>query len=91
MDNNHLDHEEKKILDAIEEGDWAAVKPTRTELQYYAKIAKNTLRKNKRLNIRISELDFNGIKAKAAEEGTPYQTLIASVIHKYASGRLTSR
>jgi predicted DNA binding CopG/RHH family protein len=28
------------------------------------------------------------MQARAAEEGLPYQTLIASVLHKYASGRL---
>lgn len=90
MPKNNLSREEKKILNAIEKGDWDAVKPSRAELQHYAQIARNTLRKNMRLNIRISKMDLNGIKAKAAEEGAPYQTLIASIIHKYATGRLSS-
>jgi predicted DNA binding CopG/RHH family protein len=51
-------------------------------------IAKNTLRKDQRMNIRISKADLNRIKAKAAEEGIPYQTLVASIIHKYVSGKL---
>jgi len=30
------------------------------------------------------------LQAKAAQEGLPYQTLIASVLHKYVSGRLVN-
>lgn len=51
-------------------------------------MAKETLKKNKRINIRVSERDLEGVQKKAIEEGLPYQTLIASVIHKYVSGRL---
>jgi predicted DNA binding CopG/RHH family protein len=43
------------------------------------------------LNIRVSKSDINAIKVKALQEGIPYQTLIASVLHKYAKGRLTER
>ncbi len=88
MAKNKLDREEREILNAIEKGDWEAVKPSRAELQHYREIARNTLRKDERLNIRISRMDLSGIKARAAEEGPPYQPLIASLIHKYASGRL---
>ena len=52
----------------------------------YAEIARNTLRKDQRMNIRISRTDLNGIRAKAAEEGIPYQTLVAGLIHKYVAG-----
>lgn len=90
MKKYRLDREEQEILDAIENGRWELVKPQRSELQRYAQIAKNTLRKSERMNIRISRADFNRIKAKAAEEGIPYQTLVASIIHKYVSGYLKS-
>lgn len=88
MEKYKLEKEEKEILDAIESGEWELVKPTRAELNYYAEVAKNTFRKDQRMNIRISRADLNRIKAKAAEEGIPYQTLVASIIHKYASGNL---
>ncbi len=88
MKKYQLDSEENEILDAIESGRWELVKPKRSELQRYAQIAKNTLRKGQRMNIRISKADFNRIKAKAAEEGIPYQTLVASIIHRYVSGNL---
>ena len=90
MTKYRLDREEQEILDAIENGRWELVKPKRSELQHYARIARNTLRKSQRMNIRISIADLNRIKAKAAEEGIPYQTLVASIIHKYVSGNLKS-
>ena len=88
MKKYKLNKEEEEILDAIENGEWELVGLKQAALDHYAVIAKNTLRKNKRLNIRLSEADINNIKVKAAEEGMPYQTLIASIIHKYATGRL---
>ncbi len=90
MKINRLDQEEREILDAIEKGEWELVKPEREELLHYAQIAKNTLRKDQRMNIRISKRDLTHIKAKAAQEGIPYQTLVASIIHKYAAGSLRS-
>ena len=64
------------------------VKPRRAELSRYAQIARNTFRKDQRMNIRISKADMDRIKTRAAEEGLPYQTLVASIIHKFASGNL---
>jgi hypothetical protein len=49
---------------------------TRWELQRFSQIARNTLRKDQRMNIRISKADLNRIKARAVEEGIPYQTLV---------------
>ena len=88
MKKYKLDNEEGEILDAIENDQWELVKPKKAELEHYAEIARNTFRKDQRMNIRISKADLNRIKARAAEEGIPYQTLVASIIHKYASGNL---
>lgn len=88
MKKYKIGKEESEILDAIENDQWELVKPKKAELDYYAEIARNTFRKDQRMNIRISKADLNRIKAKAAEEGVPYQTLVASIIHKYASGSL---
>jgi len=88
MKKYKLEKEETEILDAIETGEWGMVKSKSPELDYYSEIARNTLRKDQRMNIRISKADLSRIKAKAAEEGIPYQTLVASIIHKYASGGL---
>ena len=85
-----LDAEEREILNAIEEGKWELVKPGKPELARYVEVAKNTLRKDQRMNIRISKTDLTRVKAKAAEEGVPYQTLVTSIIHKYVSGSLAA-
>jgi len=43
---------------------------------------------DRRVNIRLSSMDLSDIRVKASEEGIPYQTLIASVLHKFVTGRL---
>ena len=54
----------------------------------YAKYAKNTLKKDQRIGIRISKQDLIGIQSKAVDEGIPYQTLVTSLVHKYVTGHL---
>ena len=80
----HLDKEESEILNAYESGMLKKAKPSLSLIE----AAKATLKKNKNINIRITENDLNSIKMKAAREGLPYQTLIGSLLHKYASGYL---
>jgi predicted DNA binding CopG/RHH family protein len=54
----------------------------------YSRYTKATFRKDRRLNIRLSSRDLEAIQKRALAEGLPYQTLISSLLHKYASGRL---
>ena len=82
--NIDLDEYEKEILEAYESGKLKPSKP-RTD---YQTIARNTMKKNRKINIRISENDLSALQRKAAREGIPYQTLIGSVLHKYVSGFL---
>jgi predicted DNA binding CopG/RHH family protein len=86
-----LDQEEKEILEAYEQGDLKTVKDFKKESKMIRQAAGNTLRKDRRVNIRLANRDLDGIRAKAAEEGIPYQTLIASILHKFVSGRLMTR
>ena len=79
---------EAEILRSFEKGKWKPVKNLKKELTAYSEAATATLLKNKRVNIRISAIDLEGLQAKAAAEGLPYQTLMASVLQKYVSGRL---
>jgi predicted DNA binding CopG/RHH family protein len=51
----------------------------------------NTLKKDKRINLRLTQKDYHQIQIKAIEEGIPYQTLISSIVHKYLNGSLTPR
>ncbi len=86
-----LDAEEKDWLESVERGEWKTVDNLEEEKAMLREAARNTLRKNKRINIRLSAKDLGDIQTVAAEEGIPYQTLISSIIHKYASGNLIDR
>jgi predicted DNA binding CopG/RHH family protein len=79
---------ERAILDSFEEGEWHSVPDLKDEIARYASSAAATLTKDKRINIRLSSRDLEDIQTRAAGEGMPYQTLIASVLHKYVSGGL---
>ena len=79
-----LDDYENEILEAYENG---SLKPSKSEVDYKV-IARNTMKKNRKINIRLSENDLSALQRRAAREGIPYQTLIGSILHKYASGLL---
>ena len=79
---------EKDILDAYEKGELKSTSPSKTKLAKFKAAASATFLKEKRINIRLSTPDLMDIQARALEEGMPYQTLIASVRHKFVSGRL---
>lgn len=83
-----FDREEKRLLSSVERGEWRPIRAVAQALARHATYAQNALRKDSRINIRISRMDLEGIRAKALQEGIPYQTLIASILHKYVSGRL---
>lgn len=79
---------EEDILTSFEKGEWQSVPNLKDEIARYAATAAAALTKDKRINIRLSSRDLEDVQTRAAEEGMPYQTLIASVLHKYVSGRL---
>lgn len=83
-----LDREEFELEKEIERGEWKPVPNLENEIKKYQKYAHYTLNKNKKINIRISDWDYEKIKIKAVQEGLPYQTLISSIIHKYLTGQL---
>lgn len=83
-----LDHYERGILRAYERGALVSARPTKAQVRALRGAARVTFLKSRRVNIRLSAADLMDIQARAYEEGVPYQTLIASVLHKYVSGRL---
>lgn len=87
MAKEKLDKYEKEILDSYEKGEWRDVENMDEVIKKHSQYADETFKKNKRVNIRLSQKDINLIKIKAMEEGIPYQTLMASVLHKFASGK----
>lgn len=82
---------EQEILDAYESGELVSERPSKTEKDKFKVAAQATFVKDRRVNIRLASPDLMDIQARALEEGIPYQTLIASVLHKYVSGRLIEK
>lgn len=86
-----LDNEEKEILEALERNEMKPNSPSKKELAAIKAIAENTLKKDRRVTIRLYDHDLKGIQKKALEKGMPYQTLISSMIHQYVEGDLVER
>ena len=83
-----IDPFESEILEAFDKGQLQSV-ATKSELAKFKAAARATGTKDKRVNIRLSAGDLSDIQVKALEQGMPYQTLIASVLHKYVTGVLS--
>jgi len=84
----YLDKEEKELAASLENDAWIS-DLTLNDKNKYREYARYSLNKQKRINIRMSERDLKKIRAKAIEEGIPYQTLITMLIHKYNEGKLS--
>ena len=82
---------EKEILRSYDQGKWSPIANRKAEIGRYHSYARDALQKSKRINIRLSPQDLEGMQQRAIQEGMPYQTLVASVIHKFVTGRLVER
>ena len=85
------DHEELEILQAWEAGALKPVADMAEQVKAHRVTADATFKKDQRLNIRISSRDLRSLQARALEEGVPYQTFAASLLHKFVSGHLVNR
>jgi predicted DNA binding CopG/RHH family protein len=83
-----LNKEESDLMKSLENDEWQSVKDLKQQKKAAVEAARNTLKKDKRINLRLSQKDYHEIQIKAVEEGIPYQTLISSIIHKYLNGSL---
>jgi predicted DNA binding CopG/RHH family protein len=86
-----LTQEEKGLLDSVEKGEWKRIPNFTREAVRYRDAARATLRKDKRVNIRMAERDLIRFQKTAVHEGLPYQTFISSILHKYINGRLIEK
>ena len=86
-----LDKEEKDILDSYERGEWKSVKNLKEEIEKHKGYARQTFKKNKRVNIRISSMVLDELQTRAVEDGMPYQTLISSILHRFVTGKLIEK
>ena len=81
-----LDKDEQELLDSVERGEWKSVKNLKGEIKRHQQYARNTLKKDRRVNIRVSSKDLEELQSIAVADGIPYQTLISSVLHRYVNG-----
>ena len=88
MSDLKLTPEELELLASYENEEWQSVKNIEEQKEAYQAYARATFRKDKRINIRISEKDLLALQKRAIREGIPYQTLVSSVLHKYVTGAL---
>lgn len=91
MSNLKLQQDELELLASYEAEEWKSAKKIGEQKEKYRVYARATFSKDKRVNIRIASKDLIGLQKRAMREGIPYQTLIASVLHKYANGILVER
>lgn len=80
-----LDAAEEKMLANFERGKFPRTKNVKKELARYRSYAKASLNQMRNINIRLPERDLQKLKAKAAQKGLPYQTLVSSVLRQYTS------
>jgi predicted DNA binding CopG/RHH family protein len=86
-----LTKEEKELSKSFDRGEWKPVSNVKEEARRHQAYARAQLQKDKRVNIRLSSLDLQGLQRRALEEGIPYQTLMASILHKFVMGGLVEK
>jgi predicted DNA binding CopG/RHH family protein len=85
---SRLDKEEQEILDAFDTGDLKLSPDSEDRKLRHQQYVEAMFKKDARINIRLSSKDLRGLQKKALAEGIPYQTFLASILHKYVEGRL---
>ena len=88
---NNLTNEERDILESFEKGEWKSVPNIEKRKKDLKQYSRATLRKDKRVNIRISERDLKELQRQAVHEGLPYQTFISSILHKFVNSNILKR
>jgi len=86
-----IEQEEREILEAFERGELQSLPDKEAELKKHRAYAASTFKSDKRVNIRLSSRDLTALQKQALTEGISYQTLMASILHKYVNGQLTEK
>ncbi|TVQ36520.1 MAG: antitoxin [Spirochaetaceae bacterium] len=87
----YLDEEERQLIESLDRGDWNSIDDLEEAKSEARRYAEATLRKDQRMNIRMTERDLRNLKIRAAEDGLQYQTLVTMILHKYVTGQLVER
>ena len=83
-----LTSEDMEMISALESGGYEAIDNENAEIERYAKIFRESGKKVKRVNIRMTEWDLEKAQSMAMRQGLPYATLLTSILHRYFTGQL---
>jgi predicted DNA binding CopG/RHH family protein len=86
-DPEYYDDEEREIMEEVKRGVYVPASNLEQRKKELKQAAINTLKK-KPITIRVQQLDIMKLKQIGEKQGIPYQTLISSILHRYATGRL---
>jgi len=86
-----LDKKEQELLESFENGEWVRGANPEAEIKRHQQYVRNTLKKDKRVNIRLSSKVLEELQVAAVRQGIPYQTLMTSILHRYVHGSLVDK
>ncbi len=83
-----LDSFEAKLMKDIDDGAFVQSKNQDISKDFFKEAVKTykSLQGSKRITIRINTMDLINLKARAKNQGMPYQTLMNTVLKKYIAG-----
>ncbi len=88
----YIDEEEKELMESLESMEVSKLKPpTNEERAELRTAAKDFIKSNTKMNIRIDPFELERIKEQAEQAGLKYQTFIKSILHRYITGQLVEK
>ncbi len=92
MAKQYLDKEEQDFIEAFKTIDFDKVAPpSESDQRIFKAAAKNFVKKETKMNIRIDPFELEKIKEYASNEGLKYQSFVKSILHKYITGQLVEK
>ena len=83
--------EELEIVDYVENENPKSIPDAKAKIEKIKSAVTDKYTKRKAIHIKVLESDLERLKARALEEGMPYQTLLNSVLHKCITGQLVDK
>jgi hypothetical protein len=87
MDSNKLKMDRRGILPGFADGRYESG-PQYDPAEFAKSPLEDPMRRDNRVNIRVSGNDMSELHREALAEGLPLQSLLAQIVHLYATGQL---
>ena len=86
-----MSKEEKELMTSIENEEWVEIENFAEKKLKYEQYAAAALESYQKIDIDILERDLRELQRRSIEEGLTYQAFIASILHKFISGKLVDQ